>query len=162
MSKTNTLSIDEFKSIYSKVPRLTVEVILKTKDGIVLTLRKLPSWNNHWHIPGGTVLYGETLEQAIQRVAKDELGIKVKIVKLLGYISYPSEKKERGYGWSIGIAYLCKIKSGILRQNNQAKEIQIFKILPSNIINEQSTELRILAMARQVNITAKSNRIFSP
>lgn len=142
MNKTNPLSFDEFKSIYSRVPRLTVEIILKTKDGIALTLRRLSSWNNQWHIPGGTVLYGETLEKAVQRVAKSELGIKINIIKLIGYIHYPSEKKERGFGWSIGIAFLCKIKSGILRQNKQAKDIQIFKILPSNIIKEQKQFLK--------------------
>ena len=96
IKEKDLLTIKEFKEIYSKVSRATVSLVIKTNKGIALSLRNLPSWRNKWHLPGGTIFYKETVENAVKRKAKEELGIKVKIVKLLGYIEYPSEEKERG------------------------------------------------------------------
>lgn len=134
-------SPDEFHSIYSKVPRLTVGVVVETPKGIVLTQRTLPSWNGQWHIPGGTVFYKETLEEAIQRVSLEELGVRVHIQRLLGYLHYPSEKKERGFGWTIELNFLCKIASGKLRGSKQGA-IGIFQVLPENTIHEAKEFLK--------------------
>lgn len=136
MNSKRPFSEKEFRYIFSKTPRITVEVIVVTENGVVLTLRDLKSWKGQWHIPGGTVFYKETLEEAVDRVARDEIGIKVKINKLVGYIYYPSEEKERGYGWTIGIAFLCTISSGQLSGSEQARKIGIFKKLPDNTIAE--------------------------
>lgn len=46
-------TLEEYKEIFSKVPRLCVAVVIKTNEGIVMMLRKLPSWHNQWHLPGG-------------------------------------------------------------------------------------------------------------
>jgi len=86
-------SPEEFKAVCSKVPRLGVDLVIIMRNGIVLTLRDLPSWKGQWHLPGGTVFYKETLEEAVARVARDELGISVSIEKMLGYIEYAEEKE---------------------------------------------------------------------
>lgn len=127
----------EFEYIYSKVPRLCVEVIVKTREGIVLSKRSIPPWIGKWHIPGGTVLFKETLEDAARRVAKVELGVEVEVQKFLGFLYYPSEEKERGYGWSIGAAFLSTIKSGEIRGSEQGEEVKAFKTLPENTVAEQ-------------------------
>ncbi len=132
------LTFEEFRDIYSKVPRLCAIVIVKTNEGIVLTLRKLLSWHNQWHLPGGTVYYKETLHDAVRRIALDELGVSVNIKENIGYIdAYPSEEKEMGFGSSIGIVFLCDIKEGQLVPNEDAYEIKIFKELPENMVTEE-------------------------
>ncbi|MDP4001488.1 MAG: NUDIX hydrolase [bacterium] len=128
---------EEFKSIYSKVPRLCVEVVIQSQEGILLTLRSLPSWNNQWHLPGGTVLFGEKLEDSVKRVAEDELGASVTVDQMIGIIEYPSEQKERGYGHGIGIAYLCYLNSPDIKLNAEASEAKFFQSAPENIIQEQ-------------------------
>lgn len=130
------LSAEEFKYIYSKVTRLAVDPVVRTKDGILLSLRTLPSWHTMWHLPGGTVLYKETVEQAIRRLMKWELGIEVRIGKLLGYMEFPSEEKERGFGWTISLAILCDLESGTPKTNEDASEVRAFKELPLNIVEE--------------------------
>jgi ADP-ribose pyrophosphatase YjhB (NUDIX family) len=127
-------TFQEFKKIYSRVPRLTAEVIILTPEGVVLAKRQEKSWHNQWHIPGGTVFHQEPLKKAVQRVAQDEIGVTVNIKKLLGYIEYPSTEKERDFDWPVGIAFLCEIKSGQLLKNER---IKAFKKLPKNIISEQ-------------------------
>lgn len=129
---------EEYKEIYSKVPRLCVVIILKTDAGIVLSLRKLASWHNQWHLPGGTVYYKETLHDAAKRVALSELGASINIKDCLGYLdSYPSEEKEMGFGSSVSIVFLCDKKGGQLKPDKDAFEVKTFKELPENMITEE-------------------------
>lgn len=131
----------EFKNIYSRATRLCVDLIVQTPKGIVLILRKLPSWYNKWHFPGGTVLYKEKIRDAIPRVALDELGITVKPGKLLGYIEY-NEEKERGFGYTVSLAFLCYGKESKMKPNNDAFEVKAFNKIPKNIIKEQASFLK--------------------
>lgn len=135
------LTYEEFTSIYSRVPRLTVEVLIQTPQGILLTLRNLASWNNLWHLPGGTVYYGETVEEAVIRIASEEIGITVTPIKLIGYLHYPSEEKERGFGWSIGLVFTCDSASQPINLGEQASRYQFFKTLPENMVVEQKAFL---------------------
>ena len=135
--KPKKFSFKRFKEIYSQVTRLTVEVLLQTSEGIVLTKREIEPYRGMWHIPGGTVLYGEKLLDAVERVAKEELGVNVKAEKLLGYIEYSGWEKLEWFGWTVGIVFLSTIKSGKLRGNSQGKTIGFFKTLPRNVIPEQ-------------------------
>lgn len=131
------LTYEEFMSIYSRVPRLTVEVLIQTPQGILLTLRSLASWNNLWHLPGGTVYYGETVEEAVIRIASEEIGVSVTPTKLVGYLHYPSEEKERGFGWSIGLVFACHTSSNVINLGEQASRYQFFKSFPDNMVVEQ-------------------------
>lgn len=138
MQNNKPFTPEEFKNIYSKVPRLCVEILIQTQEGIILTLRKLPTWNGLWHIPGGTVFYKESVKEAISRIAEEELGISVTPQKLLGYNEYLSEEKERGFGKSIGLIFLCDTSATVeqIIPNGDASEIKAFKKLPTNIIEE--------------------------
>ena len=135
--KIKPLSSREFRDIYSKVPRICVEVVIKNENGIVLTERSIEPYLGLWHIPGGTGVYGEPLERAVRRVAKDEVGVDVEVEKLLGYIEYPDEESVRGFGWPIGIAFLLKIKSGELRGGVQGETVETFQEAPEKMVEPQ-------------------------
>lgn len=138
METPHPLSAQDFEYIFSRVPRLCVDLIVKAPGGIVLTLRALPTWSNKWHFAGGTVWYGETIAQAIERIAQKELGVAVTVQKCLGYMEFPSEVKERGYGSTVSLAFLCETQSTDFKSaNNEASEIKIFSQLPDNMISEQ-------------------------
>ena len=95
----------DFDAIYRRVPRLCVEVILHDAErGVVLALRDIPPNVGAWHIPGGTVLYGEPLVDAVTRVARTELGLAVVVGELLGYIEYPSHV-QAGIDSPVGMAF---------------------------------------------------------
>lgn len=131
------LTEEEFERIYSKAPKVCVDLVIKSPGGIVLSLRNLKSWNNQWHMPGGTVHYKETIQEAAKRVARDELGISIKFIKSLGFIEYPSEEKERGFGWTISLPILCTTDESRFVHDEQASEVKTFNKLPSNTISEQ-------------------------
>ena len=67
-------------------------------------LRDIPPNVGAWHIPGGTVLFGERVTDAVTRVAHDELGLDVTVGNLLGYIEYPSHY-ENGLDSPVGLAF---------------------------------------------------------
>ena len=69
-------------------PFPTVDIIIEVEGGIVLIERKNPP--HGWAIPGGFVDYGETVEAAAVREAKEETGLVVQLTGLLGVYSDPS------------------------------------------------------------------------
>ncbi len=130
------LAHDEFWEIYKKVPRLTVEIIIRNENGVLLTLRDIEPCKNLWHLPGGTVRFGEKLTDAVKRIAKRELGIVVTKTKLLGYIDYPSHF-DNGLDSPVGIAFLVTEFSNKIKLNNEAKSYNWFKSLPAEMHSEQ-------------------------
>lgn len=131
------LPFDKFKEIYSQVPRLVVEVLIKTPEGLILTQRAIEPYKGQWHIPGGTVMFQEKVEDAVKRIAKEEVGLDVGIEKYLGYIEYPNEIKEGGFGWSVGLAFKAYVQGGKIENDGQSSSVGVFKELPKDMIKEQ-------------------------
>lgn len=137
METTYTITDEEYKDIYSKVPRLCVDVVIKNEQGILMTLRDIAPYKNIWHIPGGAVHYGETVEVAAKRIAKEELGVEIETRGLAGYLEYPSDNKSRSWGWPIALEMLCVVKSGEFKLDQQAREWKFFKTPPADSVEEQ-------------------------
>ena len=126
----------EFDSIYSRVPRLCVEVVISSPQrGVLLMRRDIPPNVGAWHIPGGTVLFAEPVADAVGRVARDELGLEVEVGELLGYIEYPSHH-ERGIDSPVGLAFSCAIVSRLPDEDAPAG-CAWFRRLPSGLYAEQ-------------------------
>jgi len=68
-------------------PVPTVDIIIETEGGVVLIRRRNPPPG--WAIPGGFVDYGETVEGAAVREAREETGLDVRLSRLLGVYSDP-------------------------------------------------------------------------
>ncbi|MFZ1983875.1 MAG: NUDIX hydrolase [Desulfatitalea sp.] len=68
-------------------PLLTVDIIIECDGGIVLIERKNPP--HGWALPGGFVDYGETIEQAAIREAKEETSLDVALVEQMHTYSDP-------------------------------------------------------------------------
>ena len=143
------LSYVEFKKIYSRVPRLSVELVILIPGGVLLTLRSIEPYMGEWHVPGGTVLFRETIKDTITRVAREELGVRVLIKKYLGYIEYEGHKKRGYFGHSVGLAFLCGIKSGKIHLNHEANKVGIFKRVPRNTLIDQKKFLSNLLTKRK-------------
>lgn len=130
----------EFNRVYKKVPRLAVDVIIKTPKGVLLSKRSIEPCKGMWHIPGGTVLFGKKLKDTVKRVAEEEVGIDVTISKPLGNIEYSLETEDGRH--TITIVYLVKLKGGKLKVGEQGEEVKFFKKVPQNTIKEQAKFLK--------------------
>ncbi|HEX7229560.1 MAG TPA: NUDIX hydrolase [Candidatus Binatia bacterium] len=70
-------------------PLLTVDIIVELSDGtIVLIERKNPPLG--WALPGGFVEYGEAIEHAAMREAKEEISLDVTLTEQFYTYSDPS------------------------------------------------------------------------
>jgi len=74
-------------------PAPTVDIIIELPEGIVLIHRANPPAG--WAIPGGFVDYGETLEQAAVREAREETGLRVELIHQLYTYSDPRRDPRR-------------------------------------------------------------------
>jgi len=120
-------------SMERKSPSLTVDIIIQRKDNsIILIKRKKAPFAEHWALPGGFVEYGETAEHAAIRETKEETGLDVEILKLVGVYSDP-KRDPRGH--VIAIAFLAREVGGNLAASDDAKAVNVFKIteIPKNL-----------------------------
>ncbi len=111
---------EHFKPYRNPFP--TVDIIIEVEDKIVLIYRKNPP--HGWAIPGGFVDYGETLEDAAKREAKEETNLDIDILYLLGCYSDP--KRDPRFH-TITTVFVAKGK-GELKAKDDAKQARLFKI----------------------------------
>jgi len=105
-------------------PLLTVDTVIIYHGKIVLIRRKNPPYQDHFAIPGGFVEVGETVETAAVREAKEETGLDVRLIKLLGVYSDPS-RDPRGH--TVSVCFLA-LGSGNLKAGSDAKDTGLFGI----------------------------------
>jgi len=111
-------------------PLLTVDIIIEVSgEGIILIERKNPPFG--WAIPGGFVDYGETLEAAAIREAREETGMEV--VDLKQFHAY-SDPKRDPRGHTVSVVFTA-IGRGVPQAADDAKNLQIFPLdrLPENL-----------------------------
>jgi ADP-ribose pyrophosphatase YjhB (NUDIX family) len=101
-------------------PFPTVDVIIELRDGIVLIKRKNPPYG--WALPGGFVDYGESLEAAAVREAREETCLDVKLVSQLGAYSDPRRDPRRH---TLSVVFIAK-GAGRPRAADDAVEIGVF------------------------------------
>ncbi len=126
----------EYKSYKNPIP--TVDIIIEIKGGIVLIKRKNPPFG--WALPGGFVDYGESLEDAAIREAKEETSLDIKLIRQFHTYSDP-ERDKRFH--TISTVYIAKAE-GEPKAADDAKEIGIFtkENLPSPIAFDHSKILK--------------------
>jgi 8-oxo-dGTP diphosphatase len=107
-----------------------VDIIIEVPGkGIILIERKNPPFG--WAIPGGFVDYGETLEAAATREAREETGIEV--VGLKQFHAY-SDPKRDPRGHTVSVVFTA-IGRGVPKAADDAKNLQIFQLerLPEHL-----------------------------
>ncbi len=101
-------------------PVPTVDIIIEYMGGIVLIRRKNPP--EGWALPGGFVDYGETLEEAAVREAKEETGLDVRLIRQFHSYSDPSRDPRQHTISTVFVA----AASGKAAAGDDAGEIGIF------------------------------------
>lgn len=134
--RKRTFSSEVFKEIYSQVPKLTVDAVIATEKGVVMTKRKADGWVGQWHFPGGTVLYREKVIDAVRRIVQEELGVNVEVEEFIGYVEFFSEEKERGFGYSVSLCFRCTSGDGIPERSMLGEEVGIFRQIPEEVVME--------------------------
>lgn len=103
-------------------PFVTVDVIIELPDGIVIIQRSNPPFG--WALPGGFVDYGESLEDAVKREAKEETNLDLTEIKQFHTYSGP-DRDPRFH--TIGTVFIAKAK-GKPKAGDDAVGLKIIKL----------------------------------
>ena len=88
------LPLEEYKDIVSKMPILTVDAIVVHEGKYLLLKRNFEPLKGIYWLPGGRVLRGELLQEAVIRKMREELGVDVSIISLAGFHDYIYKENE--------------------------------------------------------------------
>ncbi len=112
-------------------PMVAVDAVVIGEDkSVLLVKRSNPPFKDYWSLPGGFVEYGETAEEAVKREVREETGLEIKPIKLIGVYSDP-KRDPRGH--VISIAFLAKVVGGKVTVSPETREIRRFRVLPAKI-----------------------------
>lgn len=107
-----------------KTPSLTADIfIFDDNFNFILIKRKNNPFKDYWALPGGFVEYGESVETAAIREAKEETSIDVELKDLVGVYSKP-DRDPRGH--TVTVAFTASGDLNARDASSDAKEINIF------------------------------------
>lgn len=107
-----------------KIPSLTTDIfIFDDEFNFILIKRKNDPYKDCWALPGGFVEYGERVETAAIREAKEETSIDVELKDLVNVYSNP-DRDPRGH--TITIAFTAKGNFANGKADSDASDINIF------------------------------------
>jgi 8-oxo-dGTP diphosphatase len=105
-----------------KPVKTTVGCIIEKDGKILLTLRNIEPFKDHWCLPGGHIDFGETPEEAVKREIKEETGLDIKP----RFFDYYNEFYEK-MGWhAIVLMFYAKAEGEIKKDKEEVKEVKLF------------------------------------
>ncbi len=116
---TITGYIRHFRDDLGAGPFVTVDAIIEYGDGIILIERSNPPYG--WALPGGFLDYGESLEEAVVREAKEETNLCLKDIKQFHTYSDP-ERDPRFH--TVSTVFIAK-GEGDLKAGDDAKGVKV-------------------------------------
>ena len=115
------------KREYPETPLVGVGAVILDQGRVVLVKRKFPPLAGDWSIPGGRLKIGETLREGVVREAREETGLTVDPVELLGvYDRLLLDGAGRILYHYVLIDFLCRRLTGELQASGDADDARWF------------------------------------
>ena len=122
--------IDHFND--PNAPRATrlvpaASAVITDENGRLLLAKRTD--NALWTIPGGTMKPGETIAKTAIREVKEETGLDVEVVSLVGIYSNPHHVVEYSDGevrQQFSVCFTCKFVGGELTTSDETSEVGYF------------------------------------
>ena len=88
MSETAWIEEDLFNKIRMVIPIPCVDLLVVCDKKLLLMLRNNEPGRDEWFSPGGRVLKGESLDEAVERVLAKETGLVAKDIQQMGTMTH--------------------------------------------------------------------------
>lgn len=124
---------------------VAASAVVTNADGAVLLQRR--SDNSRWSVPGGAMELGESIAETAIREVREETGLEVEIVRLVGIYSDPGHIVAYDDGevrQQFSICFACRVTGGSLTTSDESSEVRFFQ--PSELASldiGSSNRLRI-------------------
>ncbi len=106
----------------------TATAIIPFDDKIVLIKRNTVPFKGYWALPGGRMDPGEKIEQTVVREVKEETGLDVVIVSVVGDYVEKGIREDVDYEY-YPRCFVVKPTSGeLIRQESEIQEIALFSL----------------------------------
>jgi 8-oxo-dGTP diphosphatase len=129
---------------FPETPLVGVGAIIIENARVVLVKRAHPPLQAEWSIPGGVLEVGELVREAAIREAREETGLTVEPVELLGvYDRVLRDADKRVQYHYVLIDFLCRRVAGDLAAASDAAEVRWFtgQELPELKLAEDTLEV---------------------
>lgn len=83
---------ESYEQILENMPVCCVDMVVHRDGKVLLVYRKNEPEEERWWVPGGRILKGERLDEAVKRKIKEEVGLDVIDIKFIGIQEYFSDK----------------------------------------------------------------------
>ncbi len=125
VTTTPRLSDTPDARLYPAYPRIGVgAVVFDRLQRVLLVHRGRPPAAGQWGLPGGLLLLGESLQDALQREIAEECGIRVNIVDLISLYETVVRDTENRIAYHYVVAdYLCHWRAGDITPGDDAQAV---------------------------------------
>ena len=150
-----------YDSIGKPLPRLpkvlrpgTCAAVFNERGEILLQRR---ADNGFWSMPGGGVDPGESVQQGVLREVREETGLYVRVVRLVGVYSDPRNYMITHYPGgdivhNVSLCFVCERVAGTLQLSAESTDIGYFPVeaLPEPMMPSHRIRLKdVLAQQRE-------------
>lgn len=120
--------MNEVDTRSGSLPGITVVALVFIEEEGKLLLVRQSYGRGYWSLPGGVLERGESIDQAAIREVKEETGLEVRLMRVVGLYS------KAGEG-SLAISFVGEREGGILEPGGEISECRFFPYgqFPQNI-----------------------------
>jgi 8-oxo-dGTP diphosphatase len=135
-------------------PFPTVDIIIRIGASVVLIERRNPPYG--WALPGGFIDYGESLEEAAVREAREETGLEV--AKLQQFRAYSDPGRDPRQH-NISMVFTAEA-SGVPRAGDDAERVRLFPLgqLPAQLCFDHAQILSDYRAGKKCNAGTSFSR----
>ncbi len=103
----------------TELPRVTVVALVFIQQERSILLVKQSYGNQYWSLPGGAMEPGESIDQAAIREVKEETGLDIRLIRVVGLYSKPNES-------ALAVCFEGQVLGGSLNADNEIAECRFF------------------------------------
>ena len=108
--------------------KTSTAIITFPNDQILLIKRNTRPFTGYWALPGGRMDPGESIEQTIIRECKEETGLDIAIVRVVGEYVERGVKDDVEYEYYPTCFVVKPVGGEIKRQESEIQEIKLFNL----------------------------------
>lgn len=134
MAKIKFAPREVFRKILEWAVIPTFDLLLNYENkGFILVKRKIDPYKNKWALPGLRIFKGESIEDVIRRIAKNELGLSINPKKRFFLGQYVGKFKTEHNRQDLSTGFMIEVRGRVRLNGDHFSDYKIVKKLVPNM-----------------------------